>query len=210
MEFTHWLAYAGVALVSILSPGPAILLAVSNSVAYGWRRTAWSSLGNVVGVMLLAMVTIAGLGALLQASELLFTALKVLGAAYLIYLGVRQLRSKNSVFASAEASSTHSARSDRQLFLDGLTLAISNPKAILFFTALFPQFLDHQAALGPQFALLTGTFMVFSFCSLMSYAAAARTTRHWFRSQRNVTIFNRSCGSMFIALGAGLLTVQRR
>jgi homoserine/homoserine lactone efflux protein len=210
MQLSHWLAYAGVALVSILSPGPAILLAVSNSVAYGWRRTAWSSLGNVFGVMLLAAVIIAGLGALLQTSELLFTVLKVLGAGYLIYLGVRQLRSKNNVFASADEDSAKTARSGRWLFLDGLTLAISNPKAILFFTALFPQFLDHKAALGPQFALLTGTFMVFSFCSLMSYAAAARTTRHWFRSQRNVTIFNRSCGSMFIALGSGLLTVQRR
>ncbi|UGQ47427.1 LysE family translocator [Massilia endophytica] len=209
MELSHWLAYAGVALISILSPGPAILLAVSNSVGYGWRRTAWSSLGNVIGILVISGVTMGGLGALLQSSELLFSVLKTLGAGYLIYLGIRQARSKNSVFAQGEGKAPAVSRSNRQLFLDGLTLAISNPKAILFFTALFPQFLDHHAALAPQFAILTGTFMVFSFCSLMAYAAAARGTRGWFRSQRNVVAFNRSCGGLFIALGAGLLTLRR-
>lgn len=208
MDISRWLVYAAVALVSILSPGPATLLAISNSVMFGLRRVMFSSLGNVIGVLLVSSITMAGLGAVLKSSALLFATLKIIGAGYLIYLGFRQWRSKVNVFTHAEEISSQPRRTNGQLFTQGVMLAVTNPKAILFFTALFPQFLDSDRSLLPQFAILTGTFMLFSFFSLMTYGLLARTTRSWFSIARHAAWFNRVSGGLFMLLGVGLLRLK--
>ena len=210
MDSTKWLLFAVVALISILSPGPAVLLAISNSVRFGLRRVIYSSMGNAVGVFLVSGLAMAGLGALLKTSALLFAALKLLGAGYLIYLGFRQWKSQTNLFAS-DSQTQHQPqpqRSNQQLFLQGITLALTNPKAILFFTALFPQFIDDTHALMPQFMILTLTFMTISFCSLMMYGLLARSTRSWFSSGNHAQWFNRVSGSLFIVLGIGLLRLK--
>jgi homoserine/homoserine lactone efflux protein len=207
MEFSTWLLYSTVALIAIASPGPAVLLAVSNSVAFGMRRVAFSSLGNIVGVCLVSALAMAGLGAVLKTSSFLFAVLKLLGAGYLIYIGVRQWRAKTSIFARRDDAAVP-MRSNRQLFAQGVLLAITNPKAILFFTALFPQFLSAKHDLLPQFAIMTGTFMTISFCTLMGYAALARSAGTWFGSERRSMLFNRASGSAFVLLGAGLLRLK--
>ncbi|HYD78951.1 MAG TPA: LysE family translocator [Paucimonas sp.] len=207
MEFSTWLLYATVAIVNIASPGPAILLAISNSVAYGLRRVVFSSLGNICGGALISSLTMAGLGAVLKTSSLLFGILKLVGAAYLIYLGIRQWRSRTSLFARHDAAAP-AARNNRQLFMQGFLLALTNPKAILFFTALFPQFLSTKHDLLPQYAIMTGTFMVLSFCSLMSYALLARSAGAWLSGERNTGLFNRFAGGTFMLLGLGMLRLK--
>ena len=207
MELSTWLLYVTVALVNIASPGPAILLAMSNSVSVGLRRTVLSSLGNVCGVCIVSGLAMLGLGALLKTSSLLFGALKLAGAAYLVWLGIRQWRAKASVFARRDDPGL-AARSNRQLFTQGLLLALTNPKAILFFTALFPQFLSAQHPLLPQFAIMTGSFMVLSFCSLMSYAALARSAGGWLADGRRARVFNRVAGGTFMLLGVGMLRLR--
>lgn len=208
MEISHWALYAVVATISIFSPGPAVLLAISNSIRFGLRRVFYSSLGNIVGVFCVSALAMVGLGAVLKSSALLFGILKILGAAYLVYLGIKQWRAKGNIFARPTDAQAQEERSDRQLFAQGATLALTNPKAILFFTALFPQFIDSTHTLLPQFAILTGTFMTISFCSLMLYGLLARTTRHWFAVPRHARWFNRVSGSLFGLLGFGLLRLK--
>ena len=206
MTPASWSVYALVAAAAVASPGPATLLAINNSVSGGPRVAMLSSLGNVLGLGLLSVVAMAGLGALLQTSATLFTALKVVGALYLVYLGVRQWR--RPVRPSAEGSTR--ARRGRDVFVEGLLVSLSNPKSIVFFTALFPQFLDRSQPLLGQFALMTGTFMLLSVVSLASYAALADRLRHRLASERGTRSFGRVCGATFVAIGAGLLSSAAR
>ena len=178
MTPSAWLLYALVAGAAILSPGPAILLAINNAVAGGQRLALMSSLGNVVGVGLLSGVAMVGLGALLQASAPLFTALKVAGALYLVYLGVRQWRRPVPEPADGTAEGV-TAPGRRDAFVQGLLVG--------------------------QFALMTATFVAISFASLAGYAALAGRARRWLRSARGERLFRRACGSLFVVLGLGLL-----
>ena len=98
MHFSTWIIYAAVAMAAILCPGPAVFLAISNSVAFGWRRVSFSSLGNMLGLLVVSSLAMAGLGALMKTSAAVFTAVKLVGAGYLIYLGLRQWRSRGSLF----------------------------------------------------------------------------------------------------------------
>lgn len=208
MDSSRWMVYVVIAAISILSPGPAVLLAISNSVRFGVRSAIYSSLGNVIGVMLVSTLAMLGLGVVLKSSALLFGMIKLVGAGYLIYLGIRQWTAKGALFSNPGVSPIEASLSKWQLFRQGATLALTNPKAILFFTALFPHFLDSRSALLPQFLILTGTFMTISFSTLTMYGLLARSTRRWFAVRRNVQWFNRGTGSVFVLLGIALLRLE--
>ncbi|MCS2610487.1 LysE family translocator [Halomonas dongshanensis] len=206
MPLTTWLVFIAAALVSILSPGPAFLVAVRNGMAGGYRRVALSSLGNITGLLLLAGAAVLGLGVMLKASEALFTLLKLGGAGYLIYLGIRQWRSRLPLVpTNAERAPVSAWRT----FSEGLLVAMSNPKAILFFTALFPQFLTTQRALLPQFSIMVGTFMALSFLTLMSYGTLAKQLARWLGAASRRRLVNRVLGSAFIGLGMSLLKLRQ-
>jgi homoserine/homoserine lactone efflux protein len=98
MELSTWLLFSSIALVATISPGPAVLLSVTNSLTHGFTKSIFSSLGNITGIFVVSSATALGLGAVLQTSTLLFTILKFSGAIYLIYLGIRQWHSKCNVF----------------------------------------------------------------------------------------------------------------
>ena len=203
MEISNWLIYATVALASIVSPGPASLLAISNSVTLGCKKVVFSSFGNITGLFVVSSFTMAGLGTLLKTSPLLFFILKLIGAGYLILLGIRQWKPNTNIFVQTSVPLVRASR-NKKLFIQGFTLAVTNPKGILFFTAVFPQFLNSENSLALQFSILTGTFMVISFCSLMCYAFLARSTSNWFSIGRRVNWFNRLSGGIFILLGLGV------
>jgi homoserine/homoserine lactone efflux protein len=210
MNIETILAFSAIAGLSILSPGPAVLLALRNGVAFGMRAVVWSSLGNVAGLFVLSAAAMLGLGALLKSSALLFVAVKVLGALYLFYIGARHLLGRSSVLpASVEPSSGQRRTSSWALFREALLLAATNPKPILFFTALFPQFLDAQAPLLPQFLVLTGIFMALSFVTLLSYARTASHARLFLLKPHFATWVNRLVGAVFVAFGAALLVLRR-
>lgn len=216
MSFSTWLLFLGVSLLTTLSPGPGVLLAVSNSVSQGLARTLLSSLGNALGIVLVSSAAMAGLGAAMAASALLFAAMKLAGAGYLIYLGVKQWRSPSNAFATAALgtgsdtgpnvgpSTAPVPRSAPSLLMQGLLVALTNPKSILFFTALFPQFIQTELPVLPQFTLLTATFVA---CALLSHAFYAGLARHvgsFFSTRRRVIWFNRGSGSAFVLLGLSL------
>ncbi len=214
MNITSWLLFIAVGFAAVASPGPAILLAISNSVRFGMAKVLLSSLGNITGLFILSTAAIFGLGAILKTSNTLFLVVKVLSATYLIYLGIRQLRSKTHFFAEQmtadqyDHSKNSNTKSNLKIFSEGFLIAMTNPKAILFFTALFPPFIDTTRALPQQFLIMTFTFMAMSFICLMSYGFLASRVKGWFAIGNRTTWFNRILGSIFITIGAGVLTLK--
>ena len=211
MQFSNWLIFCGVALLVTLTPGPGVLLAVSNSVAVGPRRTVFSSLGNATGLFVISGVAMAGMGVVLAASATAFTALKIAGALYLIYLGIKQWRNKAGAFTAAASQGTVTQRvTGWRLFGQGLAVALTNPKAILFFTALYPQFVTPGAPVLEQFAVLTTTFTAFAMLSHAFYVLLARVLKRRLAGLGAMRLFNYATGGVFIALGLSLLRLRHR
>ena len=210
--WTTYLIFVGFALAASFTPGPAVMLSIHNAMHFGWRRALWSSLGNVSGLLALATLSALGLNAVLQTSTLAFTLVKVAGATYLIWLGIQQWRRAGQSSPQALATAPGEPRADhhpRKLYAKGVTVALTNPKAIAFIAALFPQFLSATRPMGPQYAVLTATFMAISLLVLSLYAGLAVLTRKrlntWFASGWP----QRVSGTVFCAFGVGLLRLHR-
>ena len=208
--------FAGFAVVASFTPGPAVMLAVNNAMHFGWRRALWSSLGNISGLLTLSMLSALGINAVLQGSATAFTLLKTAGALYLIWLGVQQWRKAGAgAGASAPAAPAPApglgavqAR-PRALYRRGLTVALTNPKAIAFIAALFPQFLRTGQAALPQYAVLTATFMAMSLLALSSYAALAVLARRRLRGWFEAGWPQRASAGVFCAFGIAMLRLHR-
>ena len=213
MTLSTWLLFLSVSLAAAFSPGPGVLMAISTASTQGAGRALYSSLGNALGVFIVATTAVAGLGLVLKTSALAFGALKVAGAAYLIYLGVKTWRQASAAPAQADASAPSAAaavQSSRlSTFHSGLLVAVSNPKAILFFTAVFPQFMPPDHIDPMRFLLLTSTFTACTLLSHFFYVACAswmkRKVRH---SAARARFTKRTTGALFIGMGGALLTVK--
>lgn len=179
-----------------------------NSIAYGPRTSINSALGNVSGLFALATASVLGLGAILRASGCAFAALKILGAVYLIFLGWKHLSSRHARPTPIQPAS-HPPRSAWSFYKEGLVLAVTNPKSVLFFAALFPQFLHSGQPLAVQFTVLTGIFMALSFGTLVAYAFLAHHVAGVVCLPRLSVWANRFFGTMFIGFGASLLVLRR-
>lgn len=209
MPFSTWLLFCGVAFLASFSPGPGVLLAISNSMAVGARHTVFSSLGNAAGLFIVSGAATAGMGALLAVSASAFLVVKVIGAGYLVFLGIKQWRSE-PMRLDASAANPHQPHTAGQLFLQGMGVAVTNPKAILFFTALFPQFLTPGAPLLGQTVLLTATFTVLALASHAFYVGLFRTLRRFLTDVRRMRLFNRVSGGLFVVLGVSLLGLRNK
>jgi homoserine/homoserine lactone efflux protein len=210
MHLSTWLVFLGVALVLTFTPGPGVLMALSNGVALGPRRAMLGSLGNAVGVFGVSAVSMAGLGVVLATSATAFLVLKFAGAAYLVYLGVRQWRSRADAFAAAPDAAAEPPRDGWRLFGHGVAVALTNPKSILFFSALFPQFIAPDAPVLEQFFVLTSTVVVCSLVSHAFYMAVARGMQRGVSSARRARWFNRVSGGLFVLLGLSLLRLRNQ
>ena len=211
MGFHALLAFTLVAAIAIASPGPATLMAINNSLAYGPRYALWSSLGNACGLFCLSAAAMLGLGALLASSEWMFNAVKIMGAGYLFYLGAKQLMKKSPMLTDAVQADQHALKPSRlKLYKSAMLTAATNPKATMFFTALFPQFIDQSAALLPQFLILTSIFMALSLASLSLYAALAARAKGMLTRPKFSLWVSRLVGSTFICFGAAILTMRRQ
>jgi len=211
MTWSNWLVFAGISIFMAFTPGPAVLLAVSNSVSVGPGRAMLGSLGNALGLFLVSAVAMAGLGVVLSTSAAAFLTLKLAGAGYLVYLGIKQWRSGANGFADADqAQQPGGMRGSLKLFLNGVTVAVTNPKAILFFTALFPQFLVADVPATEQFLVLTATFAGCTVLSHVFYVLLARGLKRSFADARRVRLFNRVSGGALVVLGLGLLRLRSK
>ncbi|QCB48080.1 LysE family translocator [Hydrogenophaga sp. PAMC20947] len=197
-------AYALIAWLAAATPGPAVLLALRNGATHGFRAGLFSTLGNLLGLVMLASASILGLGVILHTLPWLFTLVKWVGAAYLIYMGWRMLNAHRGMDLSAEDAGAAHPESHGTLLRTGLWVSLTNPKAILFFGALFPQFIDTSQALMPQFLLLMSISMCASSSCLLTYVWLAQRARHWLARPRTATWINRAAGSVFVAFGLAL------
>ncbi|KDE41367.1 Homoserine/homoserine lactone efflux protein [Nitrincola lacisaponensis] len=200
-------AFSVVAGLAILSPGPAILLAIRNGISLGVAAVIWSSLGNIAGIFCLSAAAMLGLGLLLKSSALLFGIVKILGALYLFYVGLRHVFGRTKIEISPSVNI--SAYKPYRLCREGFFMATINPKPILFFTALFPQFINAEVSLLPQFLMLTSIFMLLSFVTLICYAMLATRARAALLQPRIAKWINRMVGTVFISFGAALLALRR-
>jgi threonine/homoserine/homoserine lactone efflux protein len=201
------LIFAVVAFIGIATPGPTVLLALSNGSRYGVRASVAGMIGAVLSDFVLISAVALGLGALLAASEFWFSVVKWIGVVYLAYLGVRLLRSKGTIAVTAGTPLAGRAPS-RSLFLRCFLVAVTNPKGYLFFSAFLPQFIEPTQAQLPQYATLALTFAAIDFLVMLAYAAAgAQAIR--FLSAKRVVWLDRVCGGTLLAL-SGSLALYRR
>ena len=206
---TYLLYLAAVALL-VLSPGPTMLMCMTHSLQHGPRKALAAAAGSVSAVLGTMLLSALGLGALLAASETAFWVLKSLGAAYLIWLGIKTFRSQSTVFDQMpEGATAAPAMPARRLYLQGLIVGGSNPKAILFFTAFFPQFLNPDLVFAPQFAILAATFVAFEFAVLTLCALGVARLAPALRSGSRMRWFNRVSGGLFTLMGSLLLATRR-
>ncbi len=200
MSLDLWLAFAAASAVVLMIPGPTILLVVGYALGEGRRAAMSCAAGVVLGDLVAITLSFIGVGALIAASAEAFVALKWVGAAYLVYLGIRMWRAKPHL----DAADGRIAASHRTMFTRSFVVTMLNPKSIAFFVAFMPQFIDPAAALLPQATAMTATFLVLAFLNALFYAALAGTARKQIRRPSVLRTVNRIGGSVLI--GAGIMT----
>src|SRR5574344_2171689 len=184
MTFEYFVAYFFVLFVATIIPGPNSLLAINHGANHGIKRTVYSGLGNLIGNLLMALVSILGLGAILLASGVVFTIIKWVGVAYLVYIGIRLILEPVPEEQAEETDHKPIVRKGKdRLFLDGFIIAVGNPKGILFFTALFPQFIDISSATVVDFIIVFITLGIVAFGCYMLYAVCGVKLNRLFRLQ---------------------------
>lgn len=203
VPLTNLLAFALVSALLIAVPGPSVLFVIGRSLALGRRGGLLSVAGNAVGELLQIAAVALGLGVVLAQSVLLFTVVKFAGAAYLIYLGIQAIRQRKGHSAARDVSRSASTL---RILREGFIVGATNPKSVVFFVAVLPQFVDHAAGAIPlQLAVLGATFLAIALVSDSVWALAAGTARQWFaRSPRRISAVSTTGGVMMIGLGGTL------
>jgi threonine/homoserine/homoserine lactone efflux protein len=204
MAIGAWLAFLAASIVVLIIPGPTVLLVVSYALTQGRRVALAMAAGVALGDFTAMTLSLAGLGALLLASATLFTALKWIGAAYLVYLGIRLWRAP-PVLPEVDAAEPRT----RGIFGHAFIVTALNPKSIAFFVAFVPQFIDHARPLPPQFAIMEATFVFFATANALAYALAADKLRTRIRKPRTLTWINRAGATCLVGMGAATVTLAR-
>ena len=194
-----------VATATVLSPGPGVVMSLTNSIRYGFRGCLGGILGIAFGALVVAGISATSVGIVLATSAPAFTVVKLVGAAYLIVLGTRLWRAPPFSFANRQ---THAASFSRR-FVGGMSMQLTNPKAIFFFLSVLPQFIDTATDYVTQFAVL-----VLSYCGLVvgihcGYALLARQAERWLTSSRGGTTFNRTASVAFVIFGVALAVARQ-
>lgn len=206
-------AFAAVALIIILIPGPSVLFTISRALTYGRRTAVITVLGNTTGAYTQAVLVAIGLGTLVERSVLAFSILKFAGAAYLVYLGVNAFRHRGSLSEAMNAAfGAERVISTRRTIRDGFVVGFANPKVVVFFGAILPQFVNRQAGHVPlQMAVLALVFSTIAFVCDSTWGFVAGTARNWFaRSPRRLALVGGTGGLAMIGLGAALAFTGRK
>ncbi|MFD3911348.1 LysE family translocator [Streptomyces sp. NPDC058603] len=210
----RFLAFAAMSLLVIVIPGPSVLFVIGRALAHG-RRTAMATvLGNVIGSYALVVAVALGIGALVERSVTVFLAVKLAGAAYLVFLGVQAFRHRKDMRASAMAAPAGPARGDLRTVGDGFVVGITNPKGVVFFAAVLPQFVDHSAGRLPVQMLLLGLVPIaIGLVTDTLWGLGAAAARTWFaRSERRLAAVGGAGGAggcAMIGLGVTVAVTGR-
>ncbi|MDO3680143.1 LysE family translocator [Paenibacillus ehimensis] len=203
----HYFLFVVAGILLIMTPGSDTMYIIARSVAQGRRAGIWSTMGIAAGTLIHTLLAALGLSFLLAKSLLLFTVIKMIGVAYLIYLGITMILSKSS--AIVPDSGSVELMSTRKIFVQGMITNVTNPKVALFFIAFLPQFVDNQVHSPVPFAILGATFIFIGmlWSSLLSYLAAFATGK--LRKNPKIGLWlNRITGGVFILMGANLFRAK--
>jgi threonine/homoserine/homoserine lactone efflux protein len=203
---SQWVAFLVASILFIQVPGPSLLFTIGRALTVGRREALLSVVGNGLGLLVQAALVAVGLGAVVAASATAYTAVKVLGAAYVIWLGAQAIRHRSdarlAMAASLPVRRAHPVRI-------GFTVGTTNPKTIVFFVAFLPQFTDPGGPVALQTMLLGLVFAAMGVASDTAWALAAGTARQWFaRRPERLDALSASGGTMMIGVGATMLTVD--
>lgn len=203
-------AFAALSFALIVIPGPSVMFVVSRAVALGRRAALLTVVGNAAGVYVQVVLVAVGLGAIVERSVAVFTTIKLVGAGYLVWLGIQAIRHRKRM--TSALGTTDALRPQRSMLFDGFVVGIANPKAIVFFAAILPQFVDqHGAAAGLQMAFLGIVFVAVALVSDASWGLAAGTARRWFgRSPHRLERLGAGGGLAMIGLGLQLAVSGRK
>ena len=207
---SHLLAFGLVSFVLIVIPGPNVLFVVSRSLMLGRAAGVGTAVGGQLGVYAQVAAVAFGIGALVERSVALFSVIKLAGAVYLGYLGVQAIRHRRVLSAALQAPAER--KSIARIIGDGIAVGVTNPKSIVFFAAVLPQFAQPSAGHVPaQMLLLGAVFMAIAVLCDSSYALAAGTARAWLaRSPRRLELVGGTGGLVMIGIGASLALTGRR
>lgn len=203
MDLVNWALFIPACFALSMAPGPNNLLAFTHSARFGIGMAVLGGLGRLVAFALLIGLVVVGLGAVLQTSVVAFTIIKILGAAYLIYVGVKLLR------AGVAPAPTEVHATPRELARHEFMIAAGNPKAIAIFTAFFPQFVDAGAAAMPQLTAMGLAFLVLETIALTLYALGGRVARGLLRNPRMFGWLNKGVGAFLVGSGVSLAFSSR-
>lgn len=207
MEFHVWLAYASASIALLLIPGPTVLLVLSYAISQGKRVAVATAAGVALGDLVAMSASLAGLGALVLASAELFLLLKWVGAAYLIYLGIKLYRS--AATASLDPVEDVADAAAGRVFAHAAAVTALNPKSIVFFIAFVPQFINPQATLLPQFGILIATFVGFAALNALAYALLGDKLRQRIRHPAVMPMLTRLGGGALVAMGVATAAIRR-
>jgi threonine/homoserine/homoserine lactone efflux protein len=199
MSLDTWLIYLLAATGLSLSPGPNGLLALTHGALHGHAKAMYTICGGALGFVIVIALSMFGIGALLETSLVWLKVMKWLGGAYLVWLGIQVWRSPP---IGLELAGGAAARGGGAMFRQGALSALTNPKALLFFAAFLPQFIDPARSLWLQFAIMAGTFAVIEVATELLIARLAHRISPWL--QRVGRRFNQACGGVFMAIGLAL------
>ncbi|MEU3512929.1 LysE family translocator [Streptomyces longwoodensis] len=204
------LAFAAMSFLLIVVPGPSVLFVVGRALAQGRRAALTTVVGNTLGAYVLVVAVALGVGSLVERSVLVFTGLKLAGAAYLVYLGVKAWRRRGSLRAAFAAEGA--GRGRLRTLWEGFAVGVANPKTIVFFAAVLPQFVDReQGHVVAQMLLLGLVFNAIALASDSVWGLTAATARTWFaRSPRRLSLVGGAGGLAMIGLGIGVAATGRK
>ena len=203
-------AFAAAALVLIVIPGPGVLFVIGRALAHGRRTALLSVAGHAAGNWVVAVCVALGVGTVVESSAAVFTAVRLAGAAYLVWLGVQAFRRRHSL--ARVLDSAGAPRGDVRAAREGLVVGVTNPKAVILFAAVLPQFVDRSAGHVPvQMLILSAISIVIGLASDSCWGLAASTVRAWFaRSPRRLGLVGGAGGLAMIGLGLTLALTGRK
>jgi len=203
VELSNWLGFLAIAIAATISPGPAMLLAIRNGANVGLRLALFGIIGNVSAMLCYAALASSGLAFIFAKAPTIVFAIQIIGGCYLAYIGFRLLTTKSNTNVVAEKRGTIFSKS--KLFKEAFLVGASNPKAIVFYSALFPQFIVPNHSVAGQAVILALTFGACSFLSLCFYAwLGSKAAGRLLASGRGLSRINIGAGSVFIFLGGAL------
>ncbi|HNX58585.1 MAG TPA: LysE family translocator [Spirochaetota bacterium] len=205
MSLAFIAVFSATVFVASVTPGPSMLLALDHGIRYGRRRSLESAFGNVCGTLVQSAASLAGLGAVLAGSEILFSVIRWAGAAYLAYLGIKIIIG-GSLVSDSPAAKTGKRKS---LFFQAFFVTLGNPKAIFFFSALYPQFIDSAHMTVPHGCVMISITLIITFVCMMLYASAGDRIKALFKRRRLGRALSAAVGGSLIAIGAKIAFDRR-